>query len=540
MKSEFQQNDILFGEKLTALYLRLSRDDDFELESNSIANQRVLLTNFARQNRFKNIEIFVDDGISGVTFNRPSFQKILELIENDRVSTLIIKDMSRLGRNYIEVGQLMETILPMHNVRLIAVNDGVDTSKGIDDFTPFRNIINEWYAKDISKKIRSALKTKDSQGYAIGKIPFGYIPDKKNPKLWVIDEKNAKVVRTIFEMRLEGKSVNYIARYLNDNNVLTPKSRWERENCVKTNKKSKYIWYSSTVSKMLANEKYIGNVVNFKFTRKSFKLKKQFAIPKENWKIHENVHSPIIEREKFLEVQKTFEKTKMRKPKIRDKNMFAGLLKCSECGSNLSYKSNLKYPDSHYFSCRVYSMLKKCKNTHYVRVDFLTKIAQRKIFGLIKFAMENKNEFLKIIKNKNNTQNKISKNENTELLKKLIIRKNEIDTLFQKIFEEKTFGRLSEEKFLMLSEKYENEQLSLKEKIKNLKIKLIEAQEKKLSLEIFFKNVEKFSKAKILTREILHTFIDKIVVFHKQKNCPRESQRIDFYFNIIGNVEIKK
>lgn len=522
------------------MYLRLSRDDDFELESNSIINQKILLTNFAKQNRFKNIEIFVDDGISGVTFNRPGFQKILELIENDRVSTLIIKDMSRLGRNYIEVGQLMEIILPMHDVRLIAVNDGVDTSKGIDDFTPFRNIINEWYAKDISKKIRSALKVKDSQGYAIGKMPFGYMPDKNNPKLWAIDEKNAEVVRMIFKMRLEGKSVNSIAKYLNDNNISSPKSRWEKQNSVKTNKESKYIWYPPTVAKMLANEKYIGNVVNFKYTRKSFKLKKQIPIPKENWVIHENVHTPIIEREKFLEVQRGFEETKMRKPKTRDKNMFAGFLKCSDCGSNLSYKFTPKYPNSHYFSCRLYSAIRKCKNTHHVRIDFLTQIAQRKIFDLIKFARENKNEFLKIVADKNNVQNQISKNKNTELLKKSITRKNEIDTLFQKIFEEKTFGRLSEEKFLMLSEKYENEQLLLKEKIKNLKIELVEAQKRKISLETFFENVEKFSEAKILTREILHTFIDKIVVFHKQRNCPRESQRIDFYFKIIGKVEIKK
>ncbi len=206
MKQSNKTDNILHEEKITALYLRLSRDDDLEGESNSIANQRTLLTNYAKKNGFRNTKIFTDDGVSGVTFNRQGFKEMFKMIESDQVETLIVKDMSRLGRNYIEVGQLTETILPMHNIRLIAVNDGVDSAMGEDDFTPFRNIMNEWYAKDMSRKMRSTLRTKNSQGYAIGQPPLGYKKDPDNPKLWVIDDEGAEIIRKIYNLRKQGES----------------------------------------------------------------------------------------------------------------------------------------------------------------------------------------------------------------------------------------------------------------------------------------------------------------------------------------------
>lgn len=305
MKQSNKTDNILHEEKITALYLRLSRDDDLEGESNSISNQRTLLTNYAKKNGFRNTKIFIDDGVSGVTFNRQGFKEMFKLIESDQVETLIVKDMSRLGRNYIEVGQLTETILPMHNIRLIAVNDGVDSAMGEDDFTPFRNIMNEWYAKDMSRKMRSTLRTKNSQGYAIGQPPLGYKKDPDNPKLWVIDYKGAKIIRKIYNLRKQGESTVNIAKLLKREKILIPSmyaaQKGYRKPSIK-NPRNEYLWTVEMVRKILMNQSYVGDVVNFKTYSKSFKLKKRIDNDRENWQIHKNVHEPIISRELFEEI----------------------------------------------------------------------------------------------------------------------------------------------------------------------------------------------------------------------------------------------
>ncbi|MDE5600258.1 MAG: recombinase family protein, partial [Oscillospiraceae bacterium] len=285
MKQSNETNNILQSDKITALYLRLSRDDDLEGESNSISNQRTLLTKYAKENGFRNIKVFIDDGISGVTFNRNGFKEMYKLIEAEQVQTLIIKDMSRLGRNYIEVGQLTETILPMHNVRLIAVNDGVDSEKGEDDFTPFRNIMNEWYAKDMSRKMRSTLKIKNSQGYAIGHPPLGYKRDPDNPKRWIIDEEGAEIIRKIYNLRLQGESTVKISKILRNEKILIPSmyayKKGYRKPSIK-NPRNEYLWTVEIVRKILSNQSYVGDVVNFKTYSKSFKLKKRLENDREN------------------------------------------------------------------------------------------------------------------------------------------------------------------------------------------------------------------------------------------------------------------
>ena len=313
MKQSKEINNILQSNKITALYLRLSRDDDLEGESNSISNQKTLLTRYAKENGFKNVKIFIDDGISGVTFNRQGFKEMYKLIESDQVGTLIVKDMSRLGRNYIEVGQLTETILPMHDVRLIAVNDGVDSERGEDDFTPFRNIMNEWYAKDMSRKMRSALKIKDSQGYAIGHPPYGYKYDEIDKKRWIIDEEAADVVRHIFDLRKNSESMNGIAKILKKEKVYIPSVYAIKNGFKKPVRKpplGEYLWTHVMVRTILSNQSYVGDVINFKTYSKSFKLKQRIENDKENWQIHKEVHEPIIDRELFEMVQKTFKTTK--------------------------------------------------------------------------------------------------------------------------------------------------------------------------------------------------------------------------------------
>ena len=542
MKQSRLPKNELYNDKITALYLRLSRDDDLEGESNSISNQKTLLTRYAKENGFKNVKIFIDDGVSGVTFNRQGFKEMFKLIEADQVETLIVKDMSRLGRNYIEVGQLTETILPMHDVRLIAVNDGVDSERGEDDFTPFRNIMNEWYAKDMSRKMRSALKIKNSQGYAIGHPPLGYKKDPDNPKRWIIDEEGAEIIRKIYNLRLNGESTIKISKILKNEKILIPSmyayKKGYRKPAIK-NPRNEYLWTVEMVRKILSNQSYVGDVVNFKTYSKSFKLKKRLENPEENWQIHKNVHEPIVSRKVFEEVQKSFGDIKYRKPKHIEKNMFAGFLKCSDCGANLNYKYTHDNPDNHYFSCRNNRAKNGlCKKTHHIRVDVLTRLVKNDIANIVRFATEFEDEFVKIVVDEDYKRIQATQKKNLEALNKMLSRDKELDTLCEKVFEEKILGNLSEERFLKLSGKYEEEQFELKAQIKNMKKIVAEEKKHELNAEGFLKIVRKYSEIEELTLDILHEFIDKIIVHHREEVFGETVQQVEIYYKMIGHIQI--
>ena len=531
-------------EKITALYLRLSRDDEQEGESNSISNQKALLTDYAKRNKFRNIKIFVDDGVSGVTLNREGFKELLTLIEADKVSTLIVKDMSRLGRNYLEVGQLTEMTFPMHNVRLIAVNDGVDSEKGEDDFTPFRNIMNEWYAKDMSRKMRSTLRTKSKQGYAIGQPPLGYKYGAVDPKRWVIDPEGAEVIRKIYSLRQDGTSINDIAKILKREKILIPSIYAQRKGFKNPTKKAvrgEYLWDAGIVRKILLNQSYVGDVVNFKTYSKSFKLKDRLENPKENWEIHENVHEPIIERSVWEEIQKSFGNTKYRKPKHVEKNMFAGLLKCSDCGANLNYKYTHDNLDNHYFSCRNKRQNNGlCSKTHHIRVDNLTDIVTRHLSSIIRFAALYEDEFVKIVVNEHYKHIQVQQKRNQEALQTALTREKEVDILYEKLFEEKVLGNLTEERFKKLSYKYEDEQSELKQKIKHLNTVVAEEKLHEMNADGFVELVRKYTDMQELTYEILHNFIDKIVVHHREKLFGEMVQKVETYYKMIGYMELPK
>lgn len=524
--------------------MRLSRDDDLEGESNSISNQKTLLTKYAKEHGFRNVKVFIDDGISGVTFNRQGFKEMFKLIEADQVQTLIVKDMSRLGRNYIEVGQLTETILPMHDVRLIAVNDRVDSSMGEDDFTPFRNIMNEWYAKDMSRKMRSTLKLKNSQGYAIGHPPYGYKYDEIDKKRWTVDEEAADVVRRIFNLRKQGESMNGIARILKKEKIYIPSAYAMKKGLKKPLVKpplGEYLWTHIMIRKILSNQSYVGDVINFKTYSKSFKLKKRLENDKENWQIHKDVHEPIIGRELFEMIQKTFKTTKCQKPRHVEKNMFAGFLQCSDCGANLNYKFTNDNPDNHYFSCknsRAQNGL--CKKTHHIRVDVLTNLVKNDISNIVKFAKEFEDEFVKIVVDEDYKRIQATQKRNLESLNKMLTRDKELDTLCEKVFEEKILGNLSEERFLKLSEKYEEEQFELKARIKNMKKVVQEEKKHELNADGFLKIVRKYSEIEELTLDILQEFIDKIVVHHREEIMGETIQKVEIYYKMIGHIEILK
>ena len=529
-------------EKITALYLRLSRDDEQDGESNSISNQKALLTDFAKKNKFRNLKIFVDDGVSGVTFNRNGFKELLRLIEADQVAILIVKDMSRLGRNYLEVGQLTETTLPLHNVRFIAVNDGVDSDKGEDDFTPFRNIMNEWYAKDMSRKMRSALKTKSNQGYAIGHPPLGYMYDSVDVKRWIIDPEGAEVVRYIYSLRQHGTSINEIAKILKREKVLIPSVYAQRKgfkNPTKQAVRGESLWDTSMIRKLLMNQAYVGAIVNFRTYSKSFKLKERLANPEENWEIHKNVHEPIIERSVWENIQKSFGQTKYRKPKHIEKNMFAGLLQCSDCGANLNYKFTHDNPDNHYFSCRNKRANNGlCSKTHHIRVDSITNIVTQHLSGIIRFAALFEDEFVKLVVDEHYKQIQINQRRNQEALQTAIAREKEVDILYEKLFEEKILGNLTEDRFKKLSYKYEDEQAELKQKIKHLKQIVANEKRHEMNADGFLQLVRKYTDLQTLTMEVLHEFIDRIVVHHREQLFGETVQKVEIYYKMIGYVEL--
>ena len=529
-------------EKITALYLRLSRDDEQDGESNSISNQKALLTDFAKKNKFRNLKIFVDDGVSGVTFNRNGFKELLRLIEADQVAILIVKDMSRLGRNYLEVGQLTETTLPLHNVRFIAVNDGVDSDKGEDDFTPFRNIMNEWYAKDMSRKMRSALKTKSNQGYAIGHPPLGYMYDSVDVKRWIIDPEGPEVVRYIYSMRQQGTSINEIAKILKREKVLIPSVYAKRKgfkNPTKQAVRGECLWDTSMIRKLLMNQAYVGDIVNFRTYSKSFKLKERLANPEENWEIHKNVHEPIIDRSVWENIQKSFGQTKYRKPKHIEKNMFAGLLQCSDCGANLNYKFTHDNPDNHYFSCRNKRANNGlCSKTHHIRVDSITNIVTQHLSGIIRFAALFEDEFVKLVVDEHYKQIQLNQRRNQEALQTAIAREKEVDILYEKLFEEKILGNLTEDRFKKLSYKYEDEQAELKQKIKHLKQIVADEKRHEMNADGFLQLVRKYTDLQTLSMEVLHEFIDRIVVHHREQLFGETVQKVEIYYKMIGYVEL--
>lgn len=526
---------------ITILYLRISREDDRDGESYSIENQRNFLLDYAEKNEFRNIVCLTDDGISGVTDKRPAFQKLIAAVKADKVKTIIVKDMSRLGRNYLSVGEYVEYLFPSHDVRLIAVNDGVDSANGEDDFAPFRNIMNEWYAKDISRKRRSTNTTLDKQGKPIGQPPYGYKWDA-NSAFWEIDEEAAEVVKRIFALKLQGYSLDRIADtlradkvyiptvYLMMKGLRKPQHRMERGN---------YFWCAATISTMLKNQKYCGDVINFQTFSRSYKLKKRLQNPKEAWSVHPDVHPAIIDRDTFEQVQRTFAKTKMRSPKDVPKHMLAGYLVCPDCGHNLHYK--LTYPNNanHYFACGNNRNSKAlCPQTHHIRVDTITEATTQMIARVTQFARDYEDEFVKIVVSEKYKLIQLAQERNKKELGRIVGRQGELELLFTRLYEDRTLGTLSESVFLKMSKKYTEEQAELDAKIAALQKTVDSDTAHQMDVDRFLKMVRKYTAINELTPEVLRHFIDKIVVHHHEKTKEGKTQKVEFYFNFIGKVDI--
>ena len=524
------------------LYERLSRDDNLEGESYSIGNQKKLLTKVAKEKGYTNLVHFLDDGISGVTMDRPGFNDMMEQLAAGKAAAVFVKDLSRLGRNYIEVGRLTEEFFPEHDIRLVAVSDNIDTAEGENELAPIRNLFNEWYARDISKKRRISNKIKGNAGEPMGPPPYGYKKDPDDPKRWIIDEEAAQVVRRIFRMTVDGYGTEQIATILSEEKVLTPIAYW-REKGVNRPGKSKlrgpYMWNSSTITHILSLQEYCGDVLNFKTYSKSYKNKKRLANDRENWVIFQDVHEPIIERAVFEQVQQKRGKIRKRRTHEGERNMFSGLLVCADCGHNLHFHFNQGNPDIKYFNCSNYKGNRgTCTSTHYVRVDFLEQVVLGEIRRLTKFASQFEDEFVKAVIGHSQQAEATDRKLKEKELKALQARDEELDGLFERIYEDNVSGKLSDDRFARMSRRYEEEQKELAEKIKALRAEIDKQNSQSMTTDMFISLVRKYTRARKLTPRMLNELIEKIEVFNAEKVDGVWEQRLRIHYNCVGVIEI--
>ena len=524
------------------LYERLSRDDNLEGESYSIGNQKKLLAKVAKEKGYTNLVHFLDDGISGVTMDRPGFVEMIRQLEQGKAAAVFVKDLSRLGRNYIEVGRLTEEFFPDHDIRLVAVSDNIDTAEGENELAPIRNLFNEWYARDISKKRRISNKIKGNAGEPMGQPPYGYIKDPNDPKHWIVDDEAAQVVRRVYSMTLEGFGTEQIAAQLEKDDVLTPRAYWLTKGIKRPGKGKQQPptkWNSSTITKILSLQEYCGDILNFKTYSKSYKNKKRIDNDRENWVVFQDVHEAIIERAVYEQVQQKRGKIRKRRTNNGEHNMFSGLLVCADCGSNLHFHFNQGNPEIKYFNCSNYKGNRgTCTSTHYVRVDFLEEVVLGEIRRLTKFASLYEDEFVKAVIGHSQQAEQTDRKLKEKELRTLLARDEELDGLFERIYEDNVSGKLSDDRFAKMSRRYEDEQKELSEKIKKLRSEIEKQSSRSMTMDMFIGLVRKYTRARKLTPRMLNELIEKIEVFNAEKIVGVWEQRLRIHYNCVGTIEI--
>ena len=526
-----------------ALYCRLSRDDNMDSESNSIQNQRKILQKAAKDKGYTDTVFFVDDGITGTTMKRPGFQKMLTAIEAGYISAVFVKDLSRLGRNYIEVGKLTEEFFPLHDIRLVAVSDGVDSDEGEDDFTPFKNIMNEYYAKDISKKRRIVNKMKGNAGVPLSPPPYGYIKNPDDPRFWVVEPEAAEVVRRIYRMALEGYGLAETAAQLAADGVVNPTYYWRSRGTSRGGSKSTVEptkWGHTTVKKILTLQEYCGDVINFKSYSKSYKMKKRIENPEENRAIFLNVHEAIIDRQTWEKVQALQKGTRRKKPTVtQEPSVFSGLLKCPECGGNLNFHFNQNNHDIKFFSCQNHnSGYRKCSKTHYIRLDFLEQVVLYEVKRLACFASEYENDFIKAMIGRSAKVAENGRIRKQRELDALTARDRELDMLFERLYEDNVAGKIDDARFAKMSKRYEQEQGENAKKIKALRLELKKDESKRMDIDDFLETVRRYTDATTITKRMVAELIDHIEVYHAEKQDGITNQRVDIHYNCIGAFDV--
>ena len=538
MKSNQYEN------KITALYCRLSQEDELKGDSNSIQNQRAILEKYAKDNGFENIEVFVDDGYSGVSFNRPDFQRLLEMMEQGKVATLITKDLSRLGRNYIEVGNYTEFIFPRYGVRYIAINDNYDSlyNEG-NELAPFKNLFNEWYARDTSKKIRAVVKAKAERGERVGTVvPYGYRKDPDVKGHLLVNEDTAPVVRLIFSLCAEGKGPKVIANILREKQILKPTAyRYQTSGKygATTDTEDIYGWNDRTVAGILDNEIYLGHTINCRTTVVSYKDKRKKDVPESEWYRFENTHEAIIDKVTWDIVRKVRE-GKRRRTNMGDVDKYSGLLYCADCGSKLYFvRGTTIKPEAYNFICSRYRkhMGQELCTPHTIREMALDEIVLEEIRSVTYYARANTAQFVSFIQQKSSAESRRELNAKTAELSKLEKRNGELNVLFKRLYEDHVLGKITSEQFRMLSEGYNDEQRTIQEEVPKLRKAIEDLKASATNVDRFLDIARKYTDMKELTPEILRTFISKIVIHERSRKHVKEAEQdIDIYFTHIGNL----
>ena len=529
----------LESDKITALYCRLSRDDELAGESNSIKNQKLILSKYAEDNKFQNIKFFVDDGYSGTTFTRPAFMEMMELAESGKIGTIIVKDHSRLGRNRLVVGQLLEEDFVRLNIRYIAIMDNIDSSKGLNDFLPIQDWFNEMHAKNTSQKVRAVLKNKGESGISLANnVPYGYKKDENDKTKWVIDEPSAEVVKEIFNLFIQGHGTCEIARILRERKILIPS---EYNASIGTNSNTntqeyQYKWCGTTVAGILDRQEYIGDTVNFKCTTRSYKDKTKIRLPKEDRKVFKNTHEPIID-EYTWNIAKQLRNNRKKPTKSGKKSIFSGLLFCNDCGKKMYFQSpvtDLKAKD--HYRCSSYKHDTSACTSHYITDEVLQIIVLENIQNVIAYVKSYEDLFIQeqLAKSTQDELKQITKNKKElEKAKNRII---EIDNLFMHIYEDNVSGKITNDRFRNLSFNYDKEQQELKIKIEQLSKEIENTEKKDTDITQFISNVKKYTEITDLTPEILNELIEKILIHQAEKIDGRKVQEIDIYYRSVGII----
>ena len=530
-------------DKITALYCRLSRDDGGDAESNSIGNQKTILSRYAAEHGFTNTKFYVDDGWSGANFSRPGFEAMMSDVDDGLIGTIICKDMSRFGRDYLHVGLYTEVKFPEAGIRFIAINDGVDSASGAsDDFTPFRNIINEWYCRDISKKIKASMQSRAKSGeHLTGNAPYGYKKDERDPKKWVIDEVPAAIIREIFNLYLGGSNATQISEEMKRRGYDAPGDHLAKQNQYTKGKTvtfetPKAMWHPGTILNILDRYEYCGHTVSYRRKTVSYKTHKSVLNDEADWIITKNTQAPIIDEEIWQTVHKMRESGRRRKEHVWDKGPLNGFLYCPDCGSKLYFSHPSRLKTSGTYMCGYYMHYKKC-TTHYIRRDELEPAVLAQLRADCAYAKEHEAEFVKMVEKKTRRQGDAALKKGEKEYAEARSRIDEIDRIINQLYEDKVSGGLSAERFSRMLGKYEAEQETLRSRCVELQAQITAAKTTSDNAKQFIRTVRKFTDIQELTPEIVSTLIERVEVGQAQMIDGVKKQDVKIIYNFIGNIK---
>ena len=542
MNSRQSYTAVKNNDKITALYCRLSRDDELQGDSNSIKNQKTILQKYADDNGFTNTEFFVDDGYSGTNFDRPDWQRLISLVEEGRIGTIIVKDMSRLGRDYLKVGYYTEVLFPGSDIRFIAINNNVDSANQQDsDFTPFLNIINEWYAKDTSKKIRAVFKSKGQSGKPLcTNPPYGYIKDPEDKTRWIVDEEAAKVVREAFHLCMQGYGPSQIAKEFTNRRIMNPTAHARKNGInIPDNRghDDDYVWRGSTIVHMLSRQEYLGHTVNFKTYRKSYKQKKQMKNDPSEWMIFKNTHEAIIEESVFEVVQRIRDGRRRLTP-MGEMPLLSGMMLCADCGNKMYQVRGRGWEhEKEYFVCATYRKIKGGCSSHQIRNAIVEELLLDGIRRVTAFARDCEDEFVEMVTKKTRSELDKSMRDSRRESEQAQARIAKLDEIIQRLYEDNIEGKISDERFAKMTANYEAEQQALEKRVTELKSIMTEDKESALNVDHFLSLVRKYTDIKELTAEIIREFVEKIYVYKAERIDGRRVQRIKIVWNCIGEFD---